>query len=129
MIDFDAITEKHKEIERKKKAAEKFRERATDTSVHITNMPKGGGGNKQEILRVEMIAAQEAQQEAERELLEMLRPLRAKVKRLKKWQYRDTIRKRFIEGKTIQRTAEEIGYEWSQTNRYLNEAKTIINRT
>ena len=129
MIDFDAITRKHDEYRRKLKAADNLRERATDTSVHITGMPHGGsGGNQQERIRVDMVAAQEAAEEARKELDEMKSQLRPLIRRLKKWQHRDAIRKRFIDGKTIEATAEEIGYEWSQTNRFLKEAKAIINK-
>ena len=129
MIDFDAITRKHDEYRRKLKAADNLRERATDTSVHITGMPHGGsGGNQQERIRVDMVAAQEAAEEARKELDEMKSQLRPLIRRLKKWQHRDAIRKRYIDGKTIEATAEEIGYEWSQTNRFLKEAKAIINK-
>lgn len=129
MIDFDAITRKHDEYRRKLKAADNLRERATDTSVHITGMPHGGsGGNQQERIRVDMVAAQEAAEEARKELDEMKSKLRPLIRRLKKWQHRDAIRKRYIDGKTIEATAEEIGYEWSQTNRFLKEAKAIINK-
>lgn len=129
MIDFDAITRKHEELRRRLKAADTLRERATDISVHLTGMPHGGSGdNQQERVRVEMIAAQEAAKETEKELAEMKRKLRPKIKRLTKWQHVEAIKKRYLDGKTIQQTAEEIGYEWSQTNRYLNEAKAIINR-
>lgn len=129
MIDFDAITRKHEEYRRKLRAADTLRERATDISVHITGMPHGGsGGNQQERIRVEMVAAQEAAEETRKELTEMKRQLRPKIKRLQKWQHAAVIRKRYLDGKTIQQVAEEIGYEWSQTNRYLNEAKAIINQ-
>lgn len=128
MIDFDAITKKHEELRRKMKAADNLRERATDTSVHITDMPRGGGGNKQEQLRVEMVAAQESARETEQELREMLHPLRLKLRRLKKWQYKSAIRKRYIDGKTVGQVAVEIGYEVRQTNRFISEAKEIINR-
>ena len=129
MIDFDAITRKHDEYRRKLKAADNLRERATDTSVHITGMPhSGSGGNQQERIRVDMVAAQEAAEETRKELDEMKSQLRPLIRRLKKWQHRDAIRKRYIDGKTIEATAEEIGYEWSQTNRFLKEAKAIINK-
>lgn len=128
MIDFDAIMAKHDELRRKNRAAETLRERATDIAVHITDMPRGGGGNQQEKVRIELVAAQEAAMETQRELKEMLQPLRAKMKKLTKWQHKDVIRKRYIEGKTIESVADEIGYSWSQVNRHLNDAKEIMNR-
>ena len=128
MIDFDAITRKHEELRRRNRAADTMREKATDISVHLTGMPHGGsGGNSQERVRIEMIAAQEAAKETEKELDEMKRQLRPELKRLKKWQYIDVIRKRYMEGKPVAQVAEEIGYEIRQTNRYISEARAIIN--
>lgn len=128
MIDFDAITRKHEELRRRLKAADTLRERATDISVHLTGMPHGGSGdNQQERVRVEMIAAQEAAKETEKELAEMKRKLRRRMHRLHKWQHVAVIRKRYLDGKRISQVAEEIGYESRQTNRYISEAKAIIN--
>lgn len=128
MIDFDAVIKKHEELRRKLRAAENLREKATDTSIHITSMSHGkGNANSQERVRIEMIAAAEAAEETEKELETMKNQLRREMKCLRKWQHIDAIRKRYMEGKTITQVAEEIGYEWSQTNRYLNEAKRIIN--
>lgn len=128
MIDFDAMTRKHEELRRRNRAADTMREKATDISVRITGMPHGGsGGNSQERIRVEMIAAQEAAQETAKELDEMKRLLRRKMNRLKKWQHIDVIRKRYMEGKPVAQVAEEIGYELRQTNRYISEARAIIN--
>ena len=128
MIDFDAIMKKHEEVRRKMSAADSLREQATNISVHITGMPRGGaGGNQQERIRIDMVAAQEAAADAQRELEEMLKPLTLTIRCLSKWQHVEVIRKRYMEGKTIMKVAEEIGYEWSQTNRYIAEAKEIIN--
>lgn len=129
MIDFDMMTRKHEELRRRQKALDTLWERATDTSVKLTGMPHGGGsGNKSEQILIEIAAAEEACRETEAELAEMKRQIRRRMHRLRKWQHKDVIRKRFLEGKQIAQVATEIGYEWSQTNRYLNEAKALINK-
>lgn len=129
MIDFEAIDRKREEQCRKQKAADTLRERATDTSAKITGMRNSGSaGNKQEQVRINMIAAQEAADKAGGELDAMIRQLLPRIGMLKKWQHAEAIRKRYVEGKAISQIAEEIGYEWSQTNRFLKEAKEIINR-
>lgn len=128
MIDFEAILDKQYELKRKLKAADKMRERATDISVHLSDMPRGAGGNSQEKIRIEMIAAHEAVIETEKELKELIKPLRLKLRTVKKWQYKDAIRKRYIDGKTIQETADEIGYEIRQTKRFISEGRKLINR-
>lgn len=129
MIDFDRMTRKHEELRRKQKAFDTMWERATDTSVKISGMPRGGGsGNQSERIMIEIAAAEEACKETAAELAEMKTQLRRRMRRLRKWQHREAIRKRFLEGKTITQVAAEIGYEWTQTNRYLKEAKALINK-
>lgn len=128
-IDFDRMTRKHEELRRRQKAFDALWERATDTSVKMSGMPHGGGsGNRSENVMIEIVAAEEACKETAEELAEMKRQLRRRMRRLHKWQHRDVIRKRYLEGKQIAQVATEIGYEWTQTNRYLNEAKAIINQ-
>lgn len=128
MIDFKAILDKHWEISRRSAAVDNLRERATDISVKLTDMPRGGGGNRQEQVRIDLVAAQEAVMEAEAELQEMLEPLRLKMKQLKKWQYVEVIQKRYIEGKPVWMVASEIGYEHRQTKRFIFDAKQLINK-
>ena len=129
MIDFDAMTRKQVEINRKLRAAQTMKEKATDTSVHLTGMPHGQSDGKQlERALIEMIAAQESAKEAELELEEMRKQLRKEMRRLKKWQHIAVIRKRYLEGKPIRDVAAEIGYESAQTWRYMSEAKALINK-
>ena len=128
MIDFDEITLKHEEYRRRQRAADTARERATDTSVKLTGMPHGGsGGNASEKAVIEMVAATEALEITRKELTELKKPLRRKMKRLTKWQHIDVIRKRYLEGKAVSVVADEIGYEIRQTTRFISEAKEIIN--
>lgn len=128
MIDFDAIMRKDNETKRKWNAWQRLKERATDTSVHLSDMPRGGGdGKAQEKAVVEMTDAEASYRQAMAELSEMRNELRSAMQCLKKWQHRDVITKRYLEGKSVSQTMMEIGYEWSQTHRYINEAKRIIN--
>lgn len=129
MIDFDMMMRKHEELRRKQKALDSLWERATDTSVKLTGMPHGGGSaNQSEKIRIEIAAADEACAETRAELAEMKRQLQKRMRCLHKWQHKEVIRKRFVEGKQIVQVAAEIGYEWTQTNRYLTEAKALINK-
>lgn len=128
MIDFDAILRKDNEAKRKWAAWQRLKDRATDTSVHLSDMPKGGGGgNPQERAMIGMVEAEEVYLKAKTELDAMREELADAMVVLKKWQHMDVIRKRYLEGKSISETMEEIGYEWSQTNRFLTEARSLIN--
>lgn len=128
MIDFDAIEEKENEVRRKWKAWQSLRERATDTSVHLSDMPRGGGdGKAQEKAIVEMTDVESSYLQAMAELSDMRKELEMAMGCLTKWQHRDVITKRYLEGKTVTQTMMEIGYEWSQTQRFLNEARRAIN--
>ena len=129
MIDFEAITEKDKEVKRKERAMRSLKERATDTSVKISGIP-GGNGDKQkmESILAAAIDAEASYKKASDELKELRSHLRKAMRRLKKWQHKDTIRKRYLEGKNLNQVAEEIGYEYRQTCRYIEEGKRIINR-
>lgn len=130
MVDFEAIMEKTKEVRRKKDALNRAREKATDTSPKLTGMPSGGGNGKRlENDVVNLVDIQAAHDKAEGELKALREELRPHLRRLKKWQHKDVIKKRYLEGKTISVVMEEIGYEWSQTNRFLTEARDIINKT
>lgn len=127
MIDFKAIEDKQREVDRKSRALDTLRAKAADTSSHITGMPHGGSdGKKMERAVVDLVDMQSSLRIAEEELKGMRRELSVYIHRLRKWQYKDTLKKRYMEGKTIQCVCEEIGYEWSQTNRYLNEAKKLV---
>lgn len=128
MVDFDAILRKDNEVKRRKAAIEKLWARATDTTIKMSDMPKGQGtGKKMENAIVNMADIEADCSQAEEELAKLRQDLRRQMRVLKKWQHRDIIRKRFIEGKTIGQVMDEIGYEWTQTHRYLTEAKAIIN--
>ena len=128
MIDFDAIEEKENEARRKWNAWQRLRARATDTSVHLSDMPRGGGdGKTQEKAVVEMTDAESSYLQAMAELSDMRKELEKAMVCLTKWQHRDVITKRYLEGKTVTQTMMEIGYEWSQTQRFLNEARRAIN--
>lgn len=128
MIDFDLMLQKHAELRRKQGAAETLWEKATDTSVKMSGMPHGGGdGQPMERYMVEYLAAEAACKETEAELETMKKQLRRRMRRLKKWQHRDAIRLRFLEGKRMLEVAEGIHYELAQTNRFIKEAKALIN--
>lgn len=130
MIDFEEMMRKHEELRRREKVIDMLWERATNTTITISDMPRNrSDGKTQERSIVGMVDAKEACRKTRQELNDIKRNLRREMKRLKKWQHIDSIKKRYLEGKTISAVASEIGYEWSQTNRYLNEAKAIINRT
>ena len=127
MIDFEAILEKNNEVKRRKAAWLDLKERATNTSVQISDMPKGGGdGKRMERDVAGTVDAERDYLRAYEELKAMRRELSAILPVLKKWQHRDAIRKRYIEGKSIHRVMQEMGYEWAQTNRYMAEARKII---
>lgn len=128
MIDFKAMREKIKQVHRLKRASQRKWEAATRMSPVISDMPKGGGNGKAtENNIVEMVTVKEEYNAARAELDEMKRALRRKMKRLKKWQHIAVIRKRYIEEKSLAEVMSEIGYEESQTKRFLRTAEDIIN--
>lgn len=128
MIDFKAMREKIKQVHRLKRASQRKWEAATRMSPVISDMPKGGGNGKAtENNIVEMVTVKEEYNAARAELDEMKRELRRKMKRLKKWQHIAVIRKRYLEEKSLAEVMSEIGYEESQTKRFLRTAEDIIN--
>lgn len=128
MIDFKAMREKIKQVHRLKRASQRKWEAATRMSPVISDMPKGGGNGKAtENNIVEMVTVKEEYNAARAELDEMKRALRRKMKRLKKWQHIAVIRKRYLEEKSLAEVMSEIGYEESQTKRFLRTAEDIIN--
>lgn len=128
MIDFKAMREKIKQVHRLKCASQRKWEAATRMSLVISDMPKGGGNGKAtENNIVEMVTVKEEYNAARAELDEMKRALRRKMKRLKKWQHIAVIRKRYLEEKSLAEVMSEIGYEESQTKRFLRTAEDIIN--
>lgn len=128
MFDFENLMKKAEEVRRKEKAVQTLRERATDTSVRITDMPHGGGTQDKMGAYVASIADMlEELRKAERELKTMRRSLSREMGILKVWQEKDMIKKVYIEGKTIQIAADEIGYEYRQAWRYLEQGRTLIN--
>lgn len=129
MFDFKRILELHAEVRRKQGIIIRLRQRATDTTVHLSNMPKGGGdGQRMERDVVEIRAAEEELEAARKELAAMIAKLRVEMRKLHKWQYKLIIRKRYIEGKRLEDVAYETNYCWSHMNRCRKEAEEIINR-
>jgi len=129
MFDFKRILELHAEVRRKQGIIIRLRQRATDTTVHLSNMPKGGGdGQRMERDVVEIRAAEEELEAARKELAAMIAQLRIEMKKLHKWQHKLIIRKRYIEGKRLEDVAYETNYCWSHMNRCRKEAEEIINR-
>lgn len=128
MVNFEAILLKTEEVRRKEMAIERLRDRATDTSVKITDMPHGGGEHDKMGGYVASIADLiEEAKKAERELKAMRQDLSRQMIVLQIWQEKDMIRKVYLEGKTIQAAADEIGYEYRQAWRYIEQARERIN--
>ena len=128
MIDFKVMREKIKQVNRLNRAMQKKYEDATRMSPVLSDMPKGGGsGDKMANDVVEMVTVQEELDAAKAELLEMKEQLSNKMVKLDKWQHLAVIRKRYIEEKSITEIMDEIGYEESQTKRFLKAAEEIIN--
>ena len=128
MIDFEAILDKQEEVRRRKRGIRRAWEKATDTSVKLSDMPRGGGDPDPMGQKVAGIADMEAVcKQAEEELAEMRKALRRKMRRLSIWQEKDMIRKVYLEGESIQRAAVEIGYEYRQAWRYLKSGRETIN--
>ena len=129
MIDFKVMREKIKQVNRLNRAMQKKYEDATRMSPVLSDMPKGGGsGEKMANDVVEMVTVQEELDAAKAELLEMKEQLTNKMVKLDKWQHLAVIRKRYIEEKSITEIMDEIGYEESQTKRFLKAAEEIINK-
>ena len=129
MIDFKVMREKIKQVNRLNRAMQKKYEDATRMSPVLSDMPKGGGsGEKMANDVVEMVTVQEELDAAKAELLEMKEQLTNKMVKLDKWQHLAVIRKRYIEEKSITEIMDEIGYEASQTKRFLKAAEEIINK-
>lgn len=127
MIDFDAIWRKIQEVQRRARAVSALEDRATDISVKYSDMPRGGGGNTQEDIRITLADTREEYLTAKAELESMRRELTESLACLSKWQHKDVIKKRYLEGKTIDQVGLEMGYERAQINRHLSEARRIIN--
>ena len=128
MIDFDAISRKTEEVRRKMYAIELAWDRATDTSVKISDMPRNeGDGKAMERNAVNIADLKVDYKKASQELEIMRKELEDEMPKLEKWQHSAVIRKRYLEGKRLEQIMDEIGYEWAQTNRYIAEAKAIIN--
>ena len=130
MIDFKAMREKIKQVHRLRRAVSRKYADATRITVTVSDMPKAGGIGKQlENNVVEMVAVMDEYDEARKELDDMKSQLRRRMKRLDKWQHVAVIRKRYIEEKSVSEIMEEIGYEESQTKRFLKTAEDLINGT
>ena len=130
MIDFRAMREKIKQVHRLERAVMRKYADATRITTVISDMPRGGGTGKQmENSTVEMVTVKEEYYVAKDELAEMKRQLRAGMKRLEKWQHVAVIRKRYIEEKSVIEIMEEIGYEETQTKRFLKTAEDLINKS
>ena len=129
MIDFKVMREKIKQVNRLNRAIQKKYEDATRMSPVLSDMPKGGGsGDKMANDVVEMVTVQEELDAAKAELMEMKEQLTNKMVKLDKWQHLAVIRKRYIEEKSITEIMDEIGYEETQTKRFLKAAEEIINK-
>ena len=129
MIDFKAMREKIKQVHRLHRAVQRKYDDATRMTVTISDMPKAGGVGKQlENNVIEMVAVKDEYDAAKKELAEMKRALRAYMKRLDKWQHIAVIRKRYIEEKSLTEIMQEIGYEETQTKRFLKAAEDLINK-
>lgn len=129
MIDFKVMREKIKQVNRLNRAMQKKYEDATRTTPVLSDMPKGGGtGDKMANDVVEMVTVKEEYFTAREELMEMKDQLSRKMIKLDKWQHVAVIRKRYIEEKSITEIMDEIGYEESQTKRFLKAAEEIINK-
>lgn len=129
MIDFKVMREKIKQVNRLNRAMQKKYEDATRTTPVLSDMPKGGGtGDKMANDVVEMVTVKEEYYTAREELMEMKDQLSRKMIKLDKWQHVAVIRKRYIEEKSITEIMDEIGYEESQTKRFLKAAEEIINK-
>ena len=129
MIDFKAMREKIKQVHRLNRAVQRIYAKATGTTITITDMPKAGGvGNKLQNDVVELVTVKEEYETAKKELDEMKSQLMAKMKKLDKWQHIAVIRKRYIEEKSVNSIMDEIGYEETQTKRFLTTAEELINK-
>lgn len=129
MIDFKAMREKIKQVNRLNRAVKRKYADATRTTVTLTDMPRAGGVGKQlENSVVELVTVKEEYDAAMKELAEMKGQLMAHMKRLDKWQHIAVIRKRYIEEKNIVEIMTEIGYEETQTKRFLKAAEDLINK-
>lgn len=129
MIDFKAMREKIKQVHRLSVAVQRKYDTATRTTITITDMPRADGIGKQlENSVVELVTVKEEYDAAKKELAEMKRQLKAHMKRLDKWQHIAVIRKRYIEEKNIMDIMTEIGYEETQTKRFLKAAEDLINK-
>lgn len=129
MIDFKAMREKIKQVNRLNRAVQRKYADATRTTVTLTDMPRAGGVGKQmENSVVELVTVKEEYDAAMKELAEMKGKLMAHMKRLDKWQHIAVIRKRYIEEKNIVEIMTEIGYEETQTKRFLKAAEDLINK-
>lgn len=129
MIDFKVMREKIKQVNRLNRAMQKKYEDATRTTPVLSDMPKSGGtGDKMANDVVEMVTVKEEYYTAREELMEMKDQLSRKMIKLDKWQHVAVIRKRYIEEKSITEIMDEIGYEESQTKRFLKAAEEIINK-
>lgn len=129
MIDFKAMREKIKQVHRLNRAVQRMYDKATGTTVKITDMPKAQGvGNQLENNVVELVTVKEEYETAKKELDEMKGQLMTKMKRLDKWQHIAVIRKRYIEEKDVNSIMAEIGYEETQTKRFLSAAEELINK-
>jgi len=129
VIDFKAMREKIKQVNRLNRAVQRKYADATRTTVTLTDMPRAGGVGKQmENSVVELVTVKEEYDAAMKELAEMKGKLMAHMKRLDKWQHIAVIRKRYIEEKNIVEIMTEIGYEETQTKRFLKAAEDLINK-
>ena len=82
MIDFKAMREKIKQVHRLNRAVQRIYDKATGTTITITDMPKAGGvGNKLQNDVVELVTVKEEYETAKQELDEMKSQLMAKMKK------------------------------------------------
>ena len=101
------------DIERTEAEIQRCRARAESVTQHITDMPKGGQGRNQ--LEDAVCAIDELEQELSGQILESIavrKEIAAAIEAVKNPVYRDVLRRKYIDGNTLEKIAVDLNYSY-----------------
>ena len=101
------------DIERTEAEIQRWRARAESVTQHITDMPKGGQGRNQ--LEDAVCAIDELEQELSGRIMESIavrKEIAAAIEAVKNPVYRDVLRRKYIDGNTLEKIAVDLNYSY-----------------
>lgn len=101
------------DIERTEAEIQRWRARAQSVTQHITDMPKGGQNRNQ--LEDAVCAIDELEQELSGQILESIavrKEIAAAIEAVRNPVYREVLRRKYIDGNTLEKIAVDLDYSY-----------------